>query len=215
MPEAESVACVKTGPVQREWRDRRSPSRHAMSTPLPRPPVPLLTWAGALVVAGNRRVVGALRHHGVLRGDPGRFRGLLRVRPRSMHVPRTARLLLVLGAFLAGWCYFPRLSSSSPAEAPRPRHAVGGRRPVPADRPERSADHRPGPEGPAVPGVLRLHALPGHLSDHAVRGLGDSPGARAATRERARAVRHRRSRARHAGDAQGLSVELRSAAASA
>ncbi len=47
--------------------------------------------------------------------------------------------------------------------------------------------------------------------DRAVRSVRDHARARPRCRPHARAVRHRRSRARHAGDAEGLSVELRPA----
>ena len=131
--------------------------------------------------------------------------------------PRTARLLLVLGAFVAGLVLFSAVilivTGRSPAPIAMPSAAIGG--PFRLVDQNAQADHRAGLEGPAVPGVLRLHPLPGRLPDHAVRNVGNPARARAGRRPRARAVRHRRSRARHAGDAQGLSVELRSAHASA
>ena len=128
--------------------------------------------------------------------------------------PRTSRLLLVFSAFVAGLVLFSAVIFIVTGRAPAPIvSAVGDRRPVQADRPKCQTDHRPGHQGPSVPGVLRLHPLSGCVPDHAVRGFRDLPRARCRMRRQgcAGVVHHRRSGARHAGGAQGLSVEFRPA----
>ena len=123
--------------------------------------------------------------------------------------------MLVLSAFLAGLVVFLGVfllcDRAIPAAARPGASAIGG--PFDADRPGRQADHRHGFQGRAVSGVLRLHALSRCLPDHAVRNFGSDARARAGCRRACRAVHHRRSRARHAGGDEGLSVELRSASA--
>ena len=101
--------------------------------------------------------------------------------------PRTARLLLALGAFVAGLVLFSAVIFIVTGRSPAPiaMSAVGG--------PFKLVDQNDKPiteqdmKGRAVPGVLRLHPLPGRLPDHAVRGLRDFPRARARRQESPRA----------------------------
>ena len=101
--------------------------------------------------------------------------GFRQVSAKDEHMnPRTTRLLLILSAFLAGLvlCFAVVLLVTGRGAAPIARRAaIGG--PFRLTDQNGKSDHRPGPQGPAVPGVLRLHPLPGSLPDRAVRNFGD------------------------------------------
>ena len=86
---------------------------------------------------------------------------------------RSVRILLLAAAFLAGLmlCFGVILIVTGRVSAPVAQQvaAIGGPfKLVDQD----GSGHRPGFQGPALPGVLRVHPLPGHLPDGAVRGVG-------------------------------------------
>lgn len=85
------------------------------------------------------------------------------------------------------------------------------RRRLLADRSHRQAPHAGGFPRQGGRDVLRLHALPGRLSDHAGRAARRDGRARQGCRPRAGTVRHRRSAARYAGLAGQVCARFRSA----
>ena len=89
--------------------------------------------------------------------------------------------------------------------------AVGqDRRSVRADDSRRQADVQQRARRQAVRGVLRLHALPGCLPDHAAGADQPHQEARPRCRPHALSLHHRRPRAGYARAAEGVSVEFRS-----
>ena len=120
---------------------------------------------------------------------------------------KTSRLMLVLGSFLAGLVLFFAAILVISGRAPSPLGAVAASagRSVFEDQ-NGKAGHRSGHEGPAIPGVLRFHPLPGYLPDHVVRDVAAHAEARAGRRQDRRIVHHGRSGARYArGDEDHLS----------
>ena len=118
---------------------------------------------------------------------------------------RSARIVVTVAAFLAGLvlCFGVILLVTGRLSAPVAQQAaaIGG----PFKLTDQNGKHgdRPGPQGTAVPGVLRLHPLPRRLPHHAVRRVRDlaraRPGrrhasARCSSRSIRSATRRRRSR---------------------
>ncbi len=179
-------------------------------------PFMLVAAAGVLIAA----TMALWAHYGtavffeVVRS---RYRGVLLTKSATRHEssrpPRIVLTLLVglrrrVGSVLCGWCCL--ITGRGPAA--RSLAAVDGGRAISPGRPERQGGHRPETlKGKPFLVFFGFTALPGDLPDRVVRHVGGASTSSGPTPTRSTPVRHGRSRARHAGEAEGLSVELQSA----